>query len=538
MSTNTTTYYVDVNSNYRNLEQYPNPADFGVTFTTFSATGSFPQGLPLNSESFYQQASIDPDFLDADLQLFNGSIQNYKRVSDNIYIAGSYNNYTYTNTGTFIRYGNTGIFNFDALSSKQSSQTNLTIPYLAKINKVDNEFMPYSVEWAMYASPSGGWSSNGERSGFKISDNGNIFWSFDFDIPIDIEVKQPSGNTYFLYRNINSGYGKTVSGPPQSVGMIYVDPSANLALYNGTNWGYHVFSSKTNTMYNNDTNNSTVSDNFNFELDSGNNIYSIINEEPSSFTITPLLTNVFASASIYANPSPYYQYTGINGQDLIIVPYRYPGVFSTSVSSYTGAFSVYSSSSTGLAVLNNQSSLGVQPSQVSGLQQGRSVIDWVEVGSNLYTVRTFTPIAPTGSSYTGTFYPIDDLAPCYYKYDKTGAKFDYQGRISTGANLGNFTPASTSVGTNIFTFGTQSITGAAQAPLKAYRFDTTTNISTLLATLQYTGTTFGGSWSTCFSSGSNVYVISIDKDWIYLGDDKSSLGYVDEFNPSTNALIN
>ena len=39
MSTNTTTYYVDVNSNYRNLEQYPNPADFGVTFSTFTATG-------------------------------------------------------------------------------------------------------------------------------------------------------------------------------------------------------------------------------------------------------------------------------------------------------------------------------------------------------------------------------------------------------------------------------------------------------------------------------------------------------------------
>ena len=538
MSTNTTTYYVDVNSNYRNLEQYPNPADFGVTFSTFTATGAFPQGLPLNSESFFQQASIDPDYVDSELQVFNGNVQQYKRINDVIYIAGSYDNYTFPSTGTFIKYANTGLFTFDSLTSKLVSQTTLTIPYLARIDKVENEFMPYNVNWVMYSSPSGGWSSDGQRSSFKISDNGNIFWAFDFDIPIDIKVKQPSGNTYFLYTNLNSGYGQTVVAPPQSVGMIYVTPDANLALYNGANWGYHVFSSRSNTMYNPSTINQNVSNNFNFEVDTGNNIYSVINEEPSEFSITPLIQNQFAVVSSYANPSRMYQYTGINGQDLIITPYRYPQQYSTSVLRYTGAFHIFSSSSTGLASLNNQSSLDVQPNQAGGLQEGKSAVDWVEVGSNLYCVRTFTAVNPTGDSYTGTFYPIDDLAPCYYKYDKTGTKFDYQGRIATGANLGCFIPASTSIGTNIYTFGTQSITGASPAPLRAYRFDTTTNTSSLLATLQFTGTTFGQSRNVCFSSGSNIYVISTDTDQLFLGDDKSSVGYVAQFNPGTNALVN
>ncbi len=539
MSTNTSVYYVDVNSNYRNLEQYPNPADFAVTFSTFTATGSFPQGLPLNSESFFQQASIDPDWVDADLQVFNGNIQQYKRLNDVIYIAGSYDNYSNTSTGTFIKYGSTGIFTFDSLSSKLVSQTSLTIPYLARVDRVENQFMPYNVNWVMYSSPSGGWSSDGYRSSFKISDNGNIFWAFDFDTPLDIKVKQPSGNTYFLYQNINSGYGQTVVAPPQSVGMIYVTPDANLALYNGANWGYHVFSSKSNTMYNPNTINENVSNNFNFEVDTGNNIYTVINEQPSEFSIAPLIQNQFAVTSVSSsNPSRFYQYTGINGQDLIIVPYRYPNTYSSSVLAYTGAFHIYSSSSTGLASLNNQTSLDVQPTQVGGLQEGRSVVDWVEVGSNLYCVRTFLPVNPTGDSYTGTFYPIDNLGPYYYKYDKTGTKFDYQGRIATGANLGLFLPASTSIGNNIYTFGTQSITGASPAPLRAYSFNTSTNTSSLLATLQFTGTTFGQSRNVCFSSGSNIYVISTDADVMFLGDDKPSVGYVAQFNPGTNALVN
>ena len=39
---------------------------------------------------------------------------------------------------------------------------------------------------------------------FLEGDNGNIFWGFDFDIPIDIKVKQPSGNTYYLYQNMEN----------------------------------------------------------------------------------------------------------------------------------------------------------------------------------------------------------------------------------------------------------------------------------------------------------------------------------------------
>ena len=81
-----TTYFVDISSEYRDLEKYPNPADFGVTFQTFSETGYFPQGLPLSPSGFFQQASIDPDFVEAGLSFVNMTVTQYERINNSIFI--------------------------------------------------------------------------------------------------------------------------------------------------------------------------------------------------------------------------------------------------------------------------------------------------------------------------------------------------------------------------------------------------------------------------------------------------------------------
>ena len=56
------TYYLDIDSNYRDESVYPNPTDFTIPFKTNTSTGYFALGEPLNTESYFEQVSIDPNF--------------------------------------------------------------------------------------------------------------------------------------------------------------------------------------------------------------------------------------------------------------------------------------------------------------------------------------------------------------------------------------------------------------------------------------------------------------------------------------------
>jgi hypothetical protein len=82
------TYFVDLDSNYRNVEQYPNPTDFAIGFEKNTQTGAFPQGLPLNNSSYYEYAQIDPDYLNSDIFVTGGNIENLKLNADSIYLCG------------------------------------------------------------------------------------------------------------------------------------------------------------------------------------------------------------------------------------------------------------------------------------------------------------------------------------------------------------------------------------------------------------------------------------------------------------------
>jgi hypothetical protein len=79
MSSSSNSYFLNVNTYFRDVDKYPNPCDFGISFNRFSGTGTFVQGSPLNPSAFFQQCSIDPDFKDSDLSFTNATIDNISR---------------------------------------------------------------------------------------------------------------------------------------------------------------------------------------------------------------------------------------------------------------------------------------------------------------------------------------------------------------------------------------------------------------------------------------------------------------------------
>ena len=143
LSSLNTTYYVDINSQYRDLERYQNPADFAVTFKTFTGTGEYSQGLPLNAESFFQLSSIDPDFRDADLEVYGGAISQVKRFGDStIFCCG----WAYNGTPGL------SFFYRENYIPYSNILPNTASPWIAKISTIftNGEISGYSVDWIVY----------------------------------------------------------------------------------------------------------------------------------------------------------------------------------------------------------------------------------------------------------------------------------------------------------------------------------------------------------------------------------------------------
>ncbi len=53
------TYIVQIDSSYKDVNEYVNQADFAVSFEQNLTTEYQVQGLPLTSDGFFQNASID-----------------------------------------------------------------------------------------------------------------------------------------------------------------------------------------------------------------------------------------------------------------------------------------------------------------------------------------------------------------------------------------------------------------------------------------------------------------------------------------------
>ena len=82
------TYFVSVDSLYRDNAKYPNPTDFGINLAAFEGTGTFVQGAPLNADSFFQEVSIDPDYLNNNLKFVNATINQQNKTSTTLLVSG------------------------------------------------------------------------------------------------------------------------------------------------------------------------------------------------------------------------------------------------------------------------------------------------------------------------------------------------------------------------------------------------------------------------------------------------------------------
>ena len=67
-------YYVTIDSNYRDREQYPLETDFGVTFETKDPTLQYPQGEPVDTTQFFPRMTIDKNFDNSNIRVLNGKI--------------------------------------------------------------------------------------------------------------------------------------------------------------------------------------------------------------------------------------------------------------------------------------------------------------------------------------------------------------------------------------------------------------------------------------------------------------------------------
>ncbi len=52
------TYNVDINSNFRDVDRYPNPCDFAVSFKTNTNTGTYSYGDPIDNIFFNQCSTL------------------------------------------------------------------------------------------------------------------------------------------------------------------------------------------------------------------------------------------------------------------------------------------------------------------------------------------------------------------------------------------------------------------------------------------------------------------------------------------------
>jgi hypothetical protein len=67
-------YYITIDSQYRNRNQYALPTDFGVSFQTTDKNGIYPQGEPLDPTQFFPRATIDKNFDSSKLYVVNGPV--------------------------------------------------------------------------------------------------------------------------------------------------------------------------------------------------------------------------------------------------------------------------------------------------------------------------------------------------------------------------------------------------------------------------------------------------------------------------------
>ncbi len=303
MSSSSNSYFLNVNTYFRDVDKYPNPCDFGISFNRFSGTGTFVQGSPLNPSAFFQQCSIDPDFKDSDLSFTNATIDNISRSSTEVVICGIYD-YTsdfqikYQNTTLYYKTGTT----FTGYSTGSQTPYNnvlMKVPYLLKLGYDSNAVIPYSFSWIAYIKPASNFIFNNytSKSTFQITSTQNLYFMFDFSMRnfsfviykngTEINITNISNPTIpsDLRDDFLGNYGNVC------VCLTYIDKEGDVGISNGHSYGYHLFSD-TYDLIGSESNGS-----ISIETDESENAYVGLNINPTN----PIPQKITEPWNVYTN---------------------------------------------------------------------------------------------------------------------------------------------------------------------------------------------------------------------------------------------
>jgi hypothetical protein len=277
-------YYLDISSLYRDLNEYPNPTDFAITFKTFSGTGFYVNGDPLNPDNasdYFQQVSIDPDFYNVELTTQAASItQTQINTTDGlVFISG----FTELNSTGF------SILNAGTSIKDINFETGCQAAYLACISRTFAGFTgTFTFQWAAVAKDTGEIQTEGQplipdftrNSIFTLDNTSSPAWLFDF-ATADISVELYTKTSKVTYANITN---------PTHTGSIctsvwYFDSAGSIKRVEGSDWGYHVLYSDAYSTYQSQANGLPS-----IVVDDSSNVY--VNTNVTPFKALPLYNSI------------------------------------------------------------------------------------------------------------------------------------------------------------------------------------------------------------------------------------------------------
>lgn len=308
-------YFVNIDSRFRDTSYYPSPSDFAVSFRQFQGSGPYVNGSPFNNDAFFQQVSIDPDFDESDVKFKNAIITQYFENDTNVYYAGIMNPQisfdphsevtTITPSVFSILYKNNVLYSLTGTSQNS---------FLLKLSVVNNATLPYSFDWLLYTD-SKDVRNVMNKASFSFTQNNQIYYAFDFSATkFDLKLTNNFSNINNSFTGTNYILN-TVESPAvnltSNVALFLVEQNGNLGFVNDTLWGYHIFTSDFNigSMEGNNE------DPFYMLLDNSDNLYMSCNINPFSTRLYSINSSGAKDTNIYITPA-----TNFN-QSLDLQPY-------------------------------------------------------------------------------------------------------------------------------------------------------------------------------------------------------------------------
>jgi len=483
------TYNIDINSNFRDVDKYPNPCDFAVSFKTNTSTGTYSYGDPVGN-MFFNQCSIDPDFIDNKFKVTNAVLKNYKKdVDGNIFICGT------------IPSGKSPIFYYDDTvieTLPENKYPSLSSFFVSNITAAG--FVNWTVFLTLPTGTSTGTSNYTTDVNFTFDSIQNLTVMFDFTASNVIINKYEDG---VLSKILD------IQNPKTSVSecIFKIDSYGNVGQYNNRNWGYNIVSS------NFDIRKTLTSGNNSLLVDSSDSVISTINTNPTTlspykyytFNDPPRIECANGGLPAFTPKGNYlikYQNTGYD----YYIAYNTTSYNPNSFQNKTGGLLYYQKTSTGS--LNFIKETKVTYPGVPGFTQGTGpnffvVFDFcfVEVNNKLYGYQANFYAQNSAAGATGYAYSID-YATGSEGLTLLGGIRDIDYKISAVHATGT---------DNIFSFAWNCV----KRTIDVYKLDTSTN------TLSYatsgpsprTSTNVRHSWPCAWvdsKTGTNIYAMFVE----------------------------